>query len=259
MSIYKITNLLNNKIYVGKLKDTSVFETYWGSGILIQRTITRYGIENFKKEILEEVADANINDRERYWIKLFNAYDIKIGYNLTEGGEGGDVFSKKPDYLKNITRKNMSKARKGMKQTPEWIKNRIGMITGPRNGMFGKKLSEVTRKKISLKLKGRKFTETHKKNMSNSKIGNKNPIYKILADPKKYRNFVNKMSAVTSGSNNPRALKIIRSDMHGNETLKEATLSIASTDKNIYYQSRKIKEAIANNMLHKEHKWKFAE
>ena len=47
MEIYKITNLINNKIYIGK--DTTSDPNYFGSGLLINRAFKKYGKENFTK------------------------------------------------------------------------------------------------------------------------------------------------------------------------------------------------------------------
>ena len=51
MRIYIVTNLINNKIYIGK--ESRNRNNYFGSGLLINRAIEKYGIINFKKEILE--------------------------------------------------------------------------------------------------------------------------------------------------------------------------------------------------------------
>ena len=51
MEIYKITNLINSKIYIGK--DTTSDPNYYGSGILIRKSIQKYGIENFLKEVID--------------------------------------------------------------------------------------------------------------------------------------------------------------------------------------------------------------
>ena len=98
MQIYKITNIINNKIYIGK--DTSNNPSYFGSGILINKSIKKYGIENFAKEILEECDNNEILcEKEKYWIKQYNSTNLQIGYNITEGGDGGDTFSNNPNQL----------------------------------------------------------------------------------------------------------------------------------------------------------------
>jgi len=50
--IYKTTNILNNKIYIGKKESSSFVETYYGSGTVLKQAIKKYGQENFKIEIL---------------------------------------------------------------------------------------------------------------------------------------------------------------------------------------------------------------
>ena len=47
----------------------------------------KYGIECFTITILEECSKEELNNKEQYWIKMFNATDKQIGYNLTEGGQ----------------------------------------------------------------------------------------------------------------------------------------------------------------------------
>lgn len=86
MIIYKITNLINNKIYIGQ--DIKNDTKYFGSGKLIKLAIKKYGKENFIKEIIEYCTDEkHMDEREIFWIKEFNSTDIKIGYNICEGGK----------------------------------------------------------------------------------------------------------------------------------------------------------------------------
>ena len=95
MIIYKTTNLINGKIYVGQ--DSKNNPGYFGSGKIIKSAIKKYGKENFKKEIIETCTSKEILDeREKFWIKELNSRDKSIGYNITEGGEGiiGLVHSK---------------------------------------------------------------------------------------------------------------------------------------------------------------------
>ena len=100
MQIYKITNLINGKIYVGK--DTTNDKNYFGSGLLIKRSIEKFGIKNFKKEILEECENnEELCKKEKFWINKLDSTNINIGYNISCGGDGGDTITNHPNK-KNI-------------------------------------------------------------------------------------------------------------------------------------------------------------
>lgn len=93
--IYKITNKINGKIYIGQHKVPLIkenFRRYMGKGIAIQKAIKKYGKENFDKEILEYIDDDEkhelVSEREKFWIKEFNCMSPN-GYNISPGGEGG--------------------------------------------------------------------------------------------------------------------------------------------------------------------------
>ena len=80
--VYKTTNILNGKIYVGK----SIYNNpkYLGSGSdYFQNTLNKYGRKNFKKEVLEHCKDfKHTCERERYWVlKLNPDLDRGVGYN----------------------------------------------------------------------------------------------------------------------------------------------------------------------------------
>lgn len=88
--IYKTTNLINNKFYIGKREKSSFDEKYYGSGIHLKNAINKYGIENFDREIVEWCSSrTELCERERYWIKVLNAQNPEIGYNIADGGDGG--------------------------------------------------------------------------------------------------------------------------------------------------------------------------
>ena len=96
MQVYKITNLINSKIYIGK--DTTSDPNYFGSGLIINRSFEKYGKENFIKEVIDETTDYDeLSEKEIYWIEKYNSTDREIGYNISNGGDGGDVFSNHPN------------------------------------------------------------------------------------------------------------------------------------------------------------------
>lgn len=86
MVIYKTTNLINGKFYIGK--DEKNNPEYLGSGKILKLSIEKHGKHMFKKEIIESCASKEeLNEREKYWIGELSA--TTYGYNITEGGTGG--------------------------------------------------------------------------------------------------------------------------------------------------------------------------
>jgi len=96
MLIYKTTNQVNGKIYIGQDKYNN--PNYLGSGKILHLAFQKYGIENFKKEIIEECESVELlNEREKFWISYYKSTDRGIGYNIALGGNGGDTLSKHPN------------------------------------------------------------------------------------------------------------------------------------------------------------------
>lgn len=99
MIIYKTTNLINGKIYIGK--DTFNDPTYLGSGLILKRSIKKHGVVNFRKEIIEHCSSKEeLDKREIFWIKELNSTDRNVGYNIAIGGSGGDTYSHQSEELK---------------------------------------------------------------------------------------------------------------------------------------------------------------
>ena len=102
--IYKITNLINGKIYIGKHKyDIPELDlSYWGSGKILSKAYKKYGKDNFKRELIDIAeSESDLNNKEIYWIDFYNVYlNEDLGYNLTRGGDGGDTLSKKDPLWK---------------------------------------------------------------------------------------------------------------------------------------------------------------
>lgn len=87
--IYKITNLINGKIYIGKHSTNKSGDSYMGSGRLLGKAKSKYGKDAFKKEIIAFTDNEdNLDFLERFYIKKYKSRDLTVGYNLTDGGEG---------------------------------------------------------------------------------------------------------------------------------------------------------------------------
>jgi hypothetical protein len=159
MQIYKITNLINNKIYIGK--DTSSSPDYFGSGLLINRAFIKYGKEKFIKEVIDETTDyQELSNKEIYWISYYKSTDRKIGYNISKGGDGGDVLTNHPDLnlIKQKISKNSPKTGKtydeafGEEKSKKYKEN---LSINNKQPLKGKKYEEYYGKERSLEIKSK--------------------------------------------------------------------------------------------------------
>ena len=136
IGIYKITNLLNNKMYIGQSNNIQrrfSEHSYKGaeSRIVLDSAIKKYGKDNFSFEVLEECSKELLNERETYWIKFYNS--VEIGYNLSYGGDSqsqgennGRALVSEED-VKNIRLAYLAKERR--KVVYEKYKNKITFST----------------------------------------------------------------------------------------------------------------------------------
>lgn len=97
--IYKITNIQNNKCYIGKTNDSNrrwadhqrlaFTKNHKEYEKALYKAMRKYGLANFTFEIIEEIEDYDIKagEREQYWISYYDSYNL--GYNETLGGDGG--------------------------------------------------------------------------------------------------------------------------------------------------------------------------
>ena len=160
--VYRITNTLNGKTYIGQHKYVDIkTDKYMGSGTNLLRAYKKYGMENFKKEILV----FNIKGKEYadlLEIVFIKSEREKVGvencYNIADGGTGG--------YIGDEACKKISKANKGKKHSDEWKK----MMS---EKMKGRIFSDSTLAKMSLARKGITYSEETRKKMSEAKKGKK--------------------------------------------------------------------------------------
>lgn len=122
MYIYKITNNINQKIYIGQVYNKSIYDRFERhckeaqtvSKSYIDRAINKYGKENFSVELIDFAKSLDeLNEKEKYWIAKYNSTDKSIGYNLTDGGDGGNTYKYKSAEELNEIKDKISKANRG--------------------------------------------------------------------------------------------------------------------------------------------------
>jgi len=173
--VYCTTNIINGKQYIGDHSTDNPEDGYLGSGIQIKGAFRKYGREKFQREILEYFnTKEEAFDSQEKWINEFNS-EWPNGYNVSPTGG----LNKSGCMSEEIKRK-ISES------------NKIA-CAGEKNGMFGKKHSEETKKKMSFpksedfKIKiskakkgkktwdGKKHSEESKKKMRESTIKSMTP------------------------------------------------------------------------------------
>lgn len=113
IGIYKATNLVNGKSYIGQSINFSIrkknhlnraFNPLASDyDCLFHRAIRKYGKDNFQWQLIEECLPEQLNERESYWIAYYHTYIYDKdcnGYNMTKGGDS--VFSMSPEIVEQI-------------------------------------------------------------------------------------------------------------------------------------------------------------
>lgn len=166
MIIYKVTNLINGKVYVGATKQR-LSDRVWdhkakafrhGSKSLFHTALRKHGWANFKWEIIDQASTVSeLHDKERLHISGFKTFNSDKGYNSTSGGHKGTRISDK-------MKEGVSKFHKGRKHSEEENKAKSLRQMGAGNPFYGKSHSSETKTKISEVKKAQKirYTEEEK-------------------------------------------------------------------------------------------------
>lgn len=173
--IYKITCLLDNKSYVGQRTCNKFPDTkYMGSGLLIKRYIRKYGVENFRKDILEDnITLENLDEREKYWIKKSNTL-FPEGLNISTGGEVRCDLRYHPHRVSIINKIKASVRRTAYKHSPEICATISTKLLGKKKAPFSeihKHNIKLARAKQGATNKNRVFSKEWRANLSKSHIG----------------------------------------------------------------------------------------
>lgn len=186
--IYCITNLVNGKNYFGQRTrgiryTSSLADMYWGSGTLLKKAKEKYGICNFKKEIIIEgfFTKEQINRFEKCIIRIQRLLG-KAEYNLADGGDGGDtsrfIDYKSKEYKNNVkkgTREGRIKHYGSLENYKMHQKQIVqqNLVKDPNyytsKGMTGKHFSEETKQKMRESHLGEKNSQYGKKQSDETK------------------------------------------------------------------------------------------
>jgi group I intron endonuclease len=168
MVIYKTTNLVDGKYYVGKQQTYT--KSYLGSGSALKAAIKKYGRKNFGKEILEVCQSKDeLKTKELEWLDKLNAIKDKNSYNLVrETSPNKHRSYSDPEY-----RKRLSDSIKKMLNTPE-SKARLSIQnSGINNPMYGKKRTDNFKRLISRCQKGKIVSDETREKIRHNQIGKK--------------------------------------------------------------------------------------
>lgn len=121
--IYKITNDVNGKVYIGQTTRTleARLQSHFDSAkkpelqhIKFYRAINKYGAEHFRIEQIDSAYNQeDLDEKEKYWIQFHNSIDL--GYNTALGGEGGNTYKGIETERLQAIRKKLSESKLGEK------------------------------------------------------------------------------------------------------------------------------------------------
>jgi group I intron endonuclease len=198
--VYKITNIVNGKFYVGSSKDIERRRKQHfskrGGSLGLTRAILKHGIDNFIHEILEECPEEELIKREQHFIDLLKPqYNLShIAGRIEHTPEVRDKLSaamrkiwQSEEYRANAIakKKGIPSWNKGIKSSPETIeKLRASHLGIPHSSewrikmrgiMTGRKMTDSDKAKMSAAQKGHAVTEEAKINMSLAHLGKPSP------------------------------------------------------------------------------------
>jgi group I intron endonuclease len=173
-TIYKVTNQINGKVYIGCHKTLDLNDGYMGSGKYLKRAMEKHGLENFTKEILHDFGTPEEMFLKESELVTLDFISEENTYNLKVGGFGGFDYINKTITKEQILVRSQNGYSKSKLHMTDPIKNRktglklyeLGLgIHNPKNSFLGRKHTEETKKKIGL------TNSIHQRGVNNSNYG----------------------------------------------------------------------------------------
>ena len=178
--VYKTTNNINGKFYVGKHSTRNLDDGYMGGGNYLHNSFKKHGLCNFSREYIS----FHDTEEEAYAAEAAivtpEFVARKDTYNLWPGGQGFPTGEHNPNYKRQWTdeeRQALSEKKKGVPRDPDAVRRAAESLRGHKHPPeFGQAISERVSGEGNPRY-GHRYTDEEKAALSLFKKGDKNPMY----------------------------------------------------------------------------------
>lgn len=151
--VYKTTNQINSKFYIGMHQTEDLNDGYLGSGVILKKAIKKYGRSSFKREIIANCISHNVaRSIEKQLVKYSIQTSGRMCYNRAFGGSGAVLGEGNAFYGKEHS-----------EETKRLLSERASRRVGDKNHFYGKKHTDETKAKIRSNRPNRASSENFRK------------------------------------------------------------------------------------------------
>ncbi len=177
--LYKVTNVITGNFYIGMHSTSNINDGYLGSGLRLIRSVSKYGAENFTKEILEYCDSREILAKREFDVIDESVVNHPLCMNLRRGGQGG--------FTSDQQKINNKKAQVVLKQLREndldWVTHKSQLLSQSMKEQYTTGIRTV---KCKAHIPGEyKHSDEARQKISKNKgsvVGDKNPSAKPVID-----------------------------------------------------------------------------